>query len=146
MLNIDEIMKRREVIGTNKGYYFPRNVDIEIQKMIVEYIENMKLAYILSGTSHDFNINHAAQEGFVVINGSIAFRVLTNYKGKQGHIAVNFPNWRDWETVLPLNSKNHFIVKGSNQKKHHGYKHSFLFKNNKEFIEFFNTYMTKLAI
>lgn len=131
---------------------FPLGIDQEIKQLMIEYLETHKVMYELGGMKSNFQISHAAQEGFTVTNTSIVFRILTNYKGKKGQIAINFPNWRGWEEVLPLGAKNHFKVGNSRNepKKYgryqHGYYHSFKFNNKKEFIQFFKQYVEAFPV
>lgn len=142
---LDELLKVRALIGYSH-FYFPEDTDTEIKDAVIDYIKSHEFMYNLAGTNPDFKIHQSAQKGFTLSNGSFVFRVLLDYKGKEGQIAINFPNWRGWEKVLPLGAKNHFKIGGSNREPsryryQHGYYHSFKFKNTKEFIEFFNKYV-----
>lgn len=124
--------------------YFPEGTDKEIKHLILEYVHAHRFMYTLAGSHPEFEIVKAAQKGFTVINGSFVFRVLLDYKGEEGQIAMNFPNWRGWEEVLPLEAENHFTIgqlRLKGRRYEHGYYHSFKFDNKEEFINFFKKYV-----
>lgn len=138
-----------KILSKSRGFYFPEGTDPKIKSMIIEYVELHEYMYKLAGSRPNFEIKHAAQKGFTVTNGSVVFRVLLKEKGG---VVINFPNWRGFEEVLPLNTSNHFTV-GSHKRQpkpyrryEHGYYHSFRFKNSKEFISFFNKYVAHHAV
>jgi hypothetical protein len=131
--------------------YFPGDTDPRIKNLLNDYADAYEVTSKLAGEYPQIKIVKAAQKGFTVSNKSIAFRVLLDYRGWDGQIVVNFPNWRGWEKVIPLNAKNHFYAtkrkdpyKESGHQ--HGYYHSFKFKSVEEFIDFFNKYMLYFPI